>query len=116
MSTLAAHSLPRRLTNPTTHCRQVVNIIIEPEATSQRFVVYGARQDKKTNKIVGVLVYVDFGNLHERACRGANSPGVDSDYEHWTPRYAGTSSNIPDNPVTMTSTGRPLTLCSGTHA
>ena len=67
----------------------MVNVIIEPEATSQRFVVYGARQsgDGKTE---GVLVYVDFANLHERPCRGSNEAGgQDSDYEHWTPRYNG---------------------------
>ena len=65
----------------------MVNIIIEPEATSQRFVVYGARQTEE-GKVEGVLVYVDFANLHERPCRGATNAGSpDSDYEHWTPRY-----------------------------
>jgi len=64
---------------------EVVNIIIEPEATSQRFVVYGARQTEE-GKTEGVLVYVDFANLHERPCRGAHEAGsADSDYEHWTP-------------------------------
>ena len=32
------------------------------------------------------LVYVDFSQLHEPQCKGADSPGTDtSDYELWTP-------------------------------
>ena len=89
LSTCAhAPSLPQPLAN----CAaiQVVNVITEPESTSQRFIVYGARLTDK-GKLEGVLVYVSFANLHERACRGANNTGnSDSDYEHWTPtRSAG---------------------------
>jgi len=39
---------------------QIENIIIEPEATSERFVVYGWQDDS-----VGVMIYVDFSELHE---------------------------------------------------
>jgi hypothetical protein len=59
---------------------QVENIIIEPEAISQRFVVYGWQEDS------GVLIYIDFTELHERACVGHDAPDSSaSDYETWTP-------------------------------
>eukprot|EP01006_Ploeotia_vitrea_P035092 TRINITY_DN65833_c8_g1_i1.p1 TRINITY_DN65833_c8_g1~~TRINITY_DN65833_c8_g1_i1.p1 ORF type:complete len:891 (+),score=515.98 TRINITY_DN65833_c8_g1_i1:350-2674(+) len=59
---------------------QVENIIIEPEATSQQFVVYGWQNDN------GVLVYLDFAELHMKECRGHDAPNSDSsDYETWTP-------------------------------
>jgi len=59
---------------------QVENIIIEPEATSQSFVVYGWQEDS------GVLVFVDFGELHERTCQGYDAPDSQaSDYETWSP-------------------------------
>lgn len=59
---------------------QIENIIIEPTSTAQDFVVYGTRQD------VGVLVYVDFSELHGRNCVGHDAPDTSaSDYETWTP-------------------------------
>lgn len=64
---------------------EVVNIIIEPTATSQKFVVYGARWTTG-QKVEGVVVSLDFGELHQRACTGADRPGSDeSDFEKWTP-------------------------------
>ena len=45
----------------------VVNIIIEPTATSQNFVVYGARR-KPNGEYEGVVISLDFGELHQRAC------------------------------------------------
>ena len=44
---------------------EVVNIIVEPETTSQRFIVYGARKNPVDGSPQGVLVHVDFSNLHE---------------------------------------------------
>lgn len=62
------------------HPFQVENIIIEPEANSHQFVVYGYRD------AVGVVVHVDFEGLHERECVGHDHPDErDSDYEKWTP-------------------------------
>jgi len=59
---------------------QVENIIIEPEANSHQFLVYGFREEG------GVVIYVDFEALHERECVGHDRPDAsDSDYERWTP-------------------------------
>jgi Sortilin, neurotensin receptor 3,/Sortilin, neurotensin receptor 3, C-terminal len=59
---------------------QVENIIIEPEATSQQFVVYGWQDDS------GVLIHLDFAELHQRTCHGHDAPdGASSDYETWSP-------------------------------
>ena len=58
---------------------QVENIIIEPEAVSQKFIVYGWEDN------AGVLIYLDFAELHERVCQGHDAPDVGtSDYETWT--------------------------------
>ena len=46
----------------------VVNIIIEPTATSQNFVVYGAFRRKPNGEYEGVVISLDFGELHQRAC------------------------------------------------
>jgi len=59
---------------------QIENIVIEPKALSQTFLVYG---DQGSN---GVLIFIDFSSLHERACTGfANPDTSDSDYETWSP-------------------------------
>jgi hypothetical protein len=64
---------------------EVDNIIIEPTATSQKFLVYGSRLDHD-GKRVGVVYSLDFTGLHQRACTGIDAPGSDSsDYETWTP-------------------------------
>jgi len=64
---------------------EVVNIIIEPTATSQNFVLYGARW-LDNGKVEGVVVHLDFAELHQRACVGAKEPGTEeSDFEKWTP-------------------------------
>ncbi len=61
---------------------QVENIIIEPEAISTHFVIYGWQDDS-----VGVLIYVDFSELHDlTTCAGHDSPDTPhSDYETWSP-------------------------------
>jgi len=59
---------------------QIENVIIEPEAVSQKFIVYGWEDSS------GVLVYLDFSELHTRECQGHDAPdSKDSDYETWTP-------------------------------
>ena len=59
---------------------EVENILIEPTATSQKFLMYGERQGK------GVTVAVDFSDYHEPECRNPAKPGSsDSDYEVWSP-------------------------------
>jgi len=58
----------------------IENIIIEPRSLSQAFVVYGW-QDQS-----GVIVYLDFADLHTRECTGHDKPDTaDSDYEKWSP-------------------------------
>jgi hypothetical protein len=65
----------------------VENIIVEPHSKSTRFLVYGMRDDAQlSNKGQGVVVALDFSNLHERQCKGHDQAGeATSDYEHWTP-------------------------------
>eukprot|EP00002_Diphylleia_rotans_P011359 TRINITY_DN2246_c0_g1_i2.p1 TRINITY_DN2246_c0_g1~~TRINITY_DN2246_c0_g1_i2.p1 ORF type:complete len:688 (-),score=116.94 TRINITY_DN2246_c0_g1_i2:832-2895(-) len=58
----------------------VENIITEPSATSQKFLIYGMRGSSS------VVVHVDFAGLHERQCVGDENPSDPSgDYELWTP-------------------------------
>ena len=59
---------------------EVENIVIEPKATSQTFILYGSRGEE------GVLVYMDFASLHVQKCVGVDAAGSpSSDYELWTP-------------------------------
>jgi hypothetical protein len=59
---------------------EIENIVIEPKATSQQFVLYGTKDEK------GVIIGLDFSSLHEPSCRNPDSPGTSgSDYELWTP-------------------------------
>ena len=59
---------------------EVENIIIEPGAVSQRFLLLGTMKNK------GIVVGFDFSSLHEPQCQGADPPGTpDSDYELWSP-------------------------------
>jgi hypothetical protein len=76
----------------------VDNIIVEPKATSLQFVLYGAYEQnlnendedlddpEPEKRLQGrgqdVMVALDFSGLHERRCKGYDSPGTaDSDYE-----------------------------------
>jgi len=64
----------------------VTNIIIEPLSVSQEFVVYGQVYDPENPNPTGVIVTIDFKDLHEPQCKGVDNPGdKDSDYELWTP-------------------------------
>ena len=69
---------------------EIDNIIIEPTATSQKFMVYGSRKasasgDKNSNP-VGAVYFLDFSELHAKKCKGVEAPGTpDSDYERWSP-------------------------------
>ncbi|CAG9311653.1 unnamed protein product [Blepharisma stoltei] len=59
---------------------EIDNIIIEPKATSQNFIIYGQIGEK------GASVAIDFSSLHEPQCKGADKPGEgSSDYELWSP-------------------------------
>ena len=59
---------------------EIENIVIEPLATSQVFVMYGTRGEQ------GVLFQADFSNLHEPQCKGVEQAGdPSSDYELWSP-------------------------------
>lgn len=58
----------------------VSRIVIAPEANSRQFILFGHRDD------VGVIVHLDFAQLHRRECTGHDRPdNADSDYERWTP-------------------------------
>jgi len=47
--------------------------------------VYGARWSK-SGEVTGAVVHVDFGELHQTRCKGADTPGEpDSDFEKWSP-------------------------------
>ena len=43
----------------------VTNIIIEPYSISQQFVVYGTYQEEGEGDVKGVMVTLDFKDLHE---------------------------------------------------
>mmetsp|Transcript_43514 Transcript_43514/g.85182 ORF Transcript_43514/g.85182 Transcript_43514/m.85182 type:complete len:845 (-) Transcript_43514:294-2828(-) len=59
---------------------QIENIIIEPSSTALEFIVYGWAEES------GVLVYLDFSDLHQQTCQGHDSPDTSSsDYETWSP-------------------------------
>jgi hypothetical protein len=59
---------------------EIENIVIEPMATSQVFVMYGSRGD------TGMLFQLDFRSMHENQCKGVENAGdPSSDYELWTP-------------------------------
>lgn len=61
----------------------VENIIIEPSATGEQFIVYGSQDE------AGIIVFLDFAELHQRECVGVDIPGqAGSDYEIWTPSDA----------------------------
>jgi len=79
----------------------IKNIITEPSATSQNFLVYGTEshkalgeeEEEAETKEKGVVVYVDFSKLHEPQCQGADTAGDEkSDYEKWSP-YDGRHGN-----------------------
>lgn len=54
----------------------------EPNATTETFLIYGSREDH------GVLVYLDFSQLHQRQCSGYDAPDTrESDYQLWAPKY-----------------------------
>lgn len=64
---------------------EVTNIMIEPDATSQIFILYGTKMNDKQQEM-GVIVSLDFTGLHEPQCKGADKPDTpESDYEIWTP-------------------------------
>jgi len=77
---------------------QIENIIIEPSATSRVFIVYGWQESS------GVMVYLDFTDLHTRICTGFDAPSDSSsvDYELWTPSDSRLSKCVMGHKVTYT--------------
>jgi len=60
---------------------RVENIIIEPTSNGYGFILHGS-----SNLNEGVLIYVNFEDLHQRECEGHDAPDTKaSDYETWTP-------------------------------
>lgn len=65
---------------------QVDNVLIEPNATSTTFLMYGTRDN------AGVLYQLDFSALDHAPCKGVwAADSVSSDYETWTPTDGGNS-------------------------
>lgn len=59
-------------------------IEVEPTSRSQHFVI-SARKAKTSND-KGVIITLDFSDLHQPACQGVTSPDTNSsDYETWSP-------------------------------
>ena len=56
---------------------EIKNILIEPESASQRFLVYGIKNDPKSQP-KGIVISLDFSFLNIRICS-------ESDYENWSP-------------------------------
>ena len=62
----------------------VENIITEPSALSQKFIIYGVTEELNGG-FLGRLIHVDFGELHINPCQGHDTPDSEtSDYEVWT--------------------------------
>ncbi|KFH09097.1 putative sortilin, partial [Toxoplasma gondii VAND] len=60
----------------------VDNIVIEPNASSVEFLLYGKREQDSA----GVLFHLDFNALNQQQCKGIwAADSVSSDYETWSP-------------------------------
>jgi len=58
----------------------VDDIVSDPKMASGVFLIHGSRADK------GVIVQIDFADVHENDCVGATTPDTpSSDYETWEP-------------------------------
>lgn len=65
--------------------RRVLTTFALPAATSQRFLIYGSREDQSGRRS-GVVVSLDFTEMHVRSCTGVDVAGTEeSDYEKWSP-------------------------------
>ena len=71
---------------------EVINIVTDPDTTSQRFIVLGKvpralRHDEEGASLNKArMVHIDLSALHEKKCEGASNPGApESDYELWSP-------------------------------
>ena len=55
---------------------------------ASNFIVYGNFFNNKTNKLEGIVIPLDFSELHKRICIGSWEPGaLKSDYEYWVPHW-----------------------------
>lgn len=62
----------------------ITNIVTEPGNTGDKFLVYGTIE--VDTDLTGVIVLIDFSQLHPRTCEGYDHPDMnDSDYETWVP-------------------------------
>jgi len=62
----------------------VKNILIEPNSASSSFILYGEKPQDGKN--LGIVLHLDFSNLHQPQCRNPENPGAsNSDYENWSP-------------------------------
>lgn len=60
---------------------KVTNVIIEPDARSSKFVLYGLNGNAQ-----GLVHLLNFSGIHERRCKGESLADTkDSDYETWIP-------------------------------
>lgn len=67
---------------------EITNIITEPSNTATRFILYGTANIESNGEPIeqGVIITIDFSNLHTRECEGVDKAGsLESDYEEWTP-------------------------------
>jgi len=68
---------------------EVTNIVVDPLWDGEQFILYGNRQ----GDMRGLVVHINFRDLHERTCTGIETPGTpSSDYEYWTPTPQGSVS------------------------
>jgi len=56
---------------------QIADIVAEPNNTALDFLVLATKPDPFTSKRVGVLIHVDFSNIHMKQCE-------EQDYEYWS--------------------------------
>lgn len=61
----------------------IEGILAEPDNIGVKFLIYGATTGVNPK---GIVIHLDFSELHERDCQGHDHPdSEDSDYETWTP-------------------------------
>lgn len=53
----------------------ISNVIIEPFSISQQFVVYGSLMNETEVSRKGIIINLNFKDLHEPQCKGAENPG-----------------------------------------
>ena len=68
---------------------------MEPNNKASSFILYGNYFDKKKGTLEGIVIPLDFSDIHERFCKGSNDlDSKDSDYEDWVPAWYHSSKCI----------------------